>query len=236
MAISTSIERLVRSSGTIFTGTVIHGNRSTVPTLRPDERLAVVKVERVLQSTLDLPDEVTVKMEDAHRLEAGERAVIFSHLWIVGEGIAVREEAHLDTGQAEAVAVEIALLPLKLLSERIASALLIVAGDVVDIVPSEPTPFDRRPGEWAVAEVEVAAVLKGKPRKTVHVHFPTDRHPVRTRAPHFRRGQRGIFLLHHPSRISGEGGLEREDFVALDPLDFQPEQQWHTVRELIDVP
>lgn len=223
MAISNSIEALVRSSGVIFTGTVIRTGDSTLPTLPPEERLAVVSVDRVLRLNRDVPDTVTVRRKDDCALEAGERAVIFAQLWILGEGVAVREEAHLDAGEEEEVAAEVDRLPRRLLKERIDAAELVVAGEVVRIVP------DGGPADWAVAELKVAAVLKGRPREVVLVDFPTPGNPLWVRVPHFHLGRRGIFLLHH------EDGLERGTLVAPDPLDVQPEQQWHTVRELIGV-
>ena len=234
-----SILDLTRSSSLIFTGTVVQRGTSTVPTLSPQENLVVVRVDRGLRVDPvlgDLHDKmITVAAPAPESLSPGQRAVFFTNSWIHGRGIAVREVDHLDIGEEENVAAAVAQLPQVYLMERLRSAELVVNAQVVQISPVQKTSGERNAALWAAAHLQVERVLRGQPRESTVVYFPTAGRPPWTSAPRFKEQQRGIFILHAPSRNAtlSEATLDAGSLVALDPADFQPESQLPEVEKLL---
>jgi hypothetical protein len=233
------LEDLVRSSGLIFTGTVVQRGTSTVPTLKPSENLVVVRVDRGLRVDSVLGDlrgkMITVAPRVPESLSVGQKAVFFTNSWIHGQGIAAREMEHVDVGEENSVAAAVSQLPMAYLRERLQSSSLVVEAEVVHIGSVERTTFERNVALWRTAELRIEKVLSGKPSKSTVVYFPTSDHPMWARAPRFKERQRGVFMLHAPSHGASpsEAALPTGSLVALDPADFQPESQLHEVEKLL---
>jgi len=223
----------------IFSGAVTQVGASSVPSLSPRDDLIVVRVERGLLVAAVLGELrgrlVTVATRPPNKLKPNDRAIFFAHSWIHGRGIAVREVAREDISEEAAVAAAVAQLPRVHLESRALGAELVVDADVVRVTPAERTTFERNAALWAVAELKVRSVLQGPPVDSVMVYFPTSDHPLWARAPRFKEGQRGVFILRAPSRnrTPSEAALESTSWVALDPADFQPESQLEGVAKLL---
>jgi hypothetical protein len=234
-----SILDLTRTSSLIFTGTVVQRGTSTVPILPPRENLVVVRVDRGLRVDPVLGDlhdtMITVAAPAPESLNLGQKAVFFTNSWIHGRGIAVREVDHLDIGEEDSVAAVVAQLPQLHLLDRLRSAELVVDAQVVRISPVESTSLERHYAFWAAAHLQVEKVVRGKPHESTVVYFPTANRPPWTSAPRFKNHQRGIFILHAPSRSAtlSEAMLEAGSLIALDPADFQPESQLPDVEKLL---
>jgi hypothetical protein len=234
-----STEQLVRSSGLIFSGTVVERGKSTVPTLPSGENLVVVRVDRGLRVDPVLGDlqgrTVTLVAQAPETLAIGQRAVFFTNSWIHGQGIAVRESEHRDLSEADAVAAVVAQLPQLHLRDRLRSAALVVDAEVVKISHMPRTSYERNAALWAAADLRVKQVLRGEAHDATIVYFPTAARPPWTNAPRFREGQHGIFVLHSPSQNAtlSERMLETGALVALDPADFQPESQLPEIKGLL---
>jgi hypothetical protein len=234
-----SILDLTRSSSLIFTGTVVQRGTSTVPNLSPQENLVVVRVDRGLRVDPvlgDLHDKmITIAAPAPESLSPGQKAVFFTNSWIHGRGIAVREVEHMDIREEESVAAAVAQLPQVHLLERLQNAELVVVAEVVRISPVERRSRERNVALWAVADLQVEKVLRGEARDPMVVYFPTAEWPPWTDAPGFKQHQRGVFILHAPSRNAtlSEATLEAGSLVALDPADFQPESQLAEVEKLL---
>jgi hypothetical protein len=234
-----SVEELVHVSSLIFTGVVVERGTSTVPAVQPNVNLVVVRLERALRVDPVLGDlygkMITVAAIVPETLSPGRKAVFFTNSWIHGRGIAVREVGHVDISEEEVVAAAVAQLPQIHLSERLQNAKLVVNAEVMRISPVERKSFERNAALWAAAELKVDKVLKGKPSDSTMVYFPTSDHPLWARAPHFKERQRGIFILHTPSRDAtpSEESLQTGSLVALDHADFQSESKLADVKKLL---
>lgn len=234
-----SIPELSRSSSFIFSGTVIERGRSTVPHVPPAGNLVSVRLDRALRVDPVLGDlrgkTITVAARAPESLSSGESAVFFANSWVHGKGIAVREVDHVDIGQEAEVAAAVARLPEMHLSDRLSTADLVADAEVVEIRPVERTSWDRNYAFWAAAQLRVNRVLRGQPRHSAVVYFPTVQGPVWRLAPRFQEKQRGIFILHDSSRgkTISEKSLPAGSLVALDPEDFQPESQLQYVEGLL---
>jgi hypothetical protein len=234
-----SIPDLSRSSSLIFSGTVVERGTSSVPAVPRSDNLIVARVDRALRVDPVLGDLrgklITVVAAAPESLALGQQVVFFTNSWIHGGGIAVREVAHLDVGQADVVAEAVAKLPEDHLLEVLQAAELVVDAEVVSIGPAEKVSRDRRAAWWAPAGLKIKKVLRGEPRESAVVYFPTADWPPWTNAPRFKQGQRGIFILHSRTENAtrSEAALEAGSFVAVDPADFQPESQLPQVKKLL---
>lgn len=234
-----SIPQLVRSSRFIFRGAVQGLNQSSVPAVRLRPGLITARLERSLRVDPVLGDLrgkiVTVLSAPAlESLRVGRQAVFFANAWIRGRGLAVREVGRLEADQDDNVAAEVAKLPEQRLEERLRSAALVVAARIVSIDPPAPT-LDQHAGLWAAARLGVDEVLRGAPPHSTVLYFPTAFWPPFDRTPHFTLHQRGVFLLHTPSResASGEGDLPPGGFVATDPDDFHELSEIDRIRQAL---
>jgi hypothetical protein len=234
-----SVSELARSSSLIFSGTVVERGTSSVPTLPPNDNLVVARVDRALRVDPVLGDLrgklITVVATVPENLSVGQQAVFFTNSWIHGRGIAVREVAHVDVAQADAVAEAVAKLPEDHLLERLRSAELVVNAEVTNVGPPNKVGRDRKAAWWASAELKIKRVLRGAPRKSAVVYFATADWPPWTNALRLKEGQRGVFILHSRSDAAtrSEAALEAGSLVAVDPADFQPESQLAEVEKLL---
>jgi hypothetical protein len=233
------IAELTRDSSFIFVGTVVQQGASNVRVLDPHPNLVLVRVHRGLRIDPALGDVrnrvVTLETDAPDELRPGLQAVFFTQGWIHGHELAVRLVAHADAGLADEVALAVEALPDMHLAGRIADATAIVHAVVKSVRKQENQSLERRAPLWAEARLEILAALKGDARR-VRLLFPTSDSHHWFRAPRFRRGQRGIFLLHsgeQPAARWVDPDASAEVVTALDPADVQPESQLGHVRSLM---
>jgi hypothetical protein len=233
------IQKLVRESSLIFSGTVVALSVSTVANLAPHNNFAAVRIDRSLQSDPALGDLrgrlVTVALLSSTELQPEEKATFFALDWILGGGIAVREVGHLDVQQEDSVAAEVARLPERHLADRLADAAHVVVAEVTRV---KPTPFDiswRDAPQWAAASLRIVNVLRGESTQSATILFPTSERPTWARAPRLSKGERAIFLLHRPGDGPPlpEGYDSSQTFIALDPADVQPESEQPQIERLL---
>jgi hypothetical protein len=234
-----SIVELTRSSGFIFSGTVVERGSSKVPVVLAAENLVVVRLDRALRVNPVLGDLngklITVAAADPQSLKVGQKAVFFANSWVHGGGIAVRESDHVDVQEEDRVAAAVIELPKTYLMDRLKSAKLVVHAEVARISAVDKRSNERNVALWAAAELRVQKELLGQAPKSTVVFFPTAQWPPWTSAPRFKQGQRGIFILHAPAqdRTLSETTLEAGSLTALDPADFQPESEMQGIEQLL---
>jgi hypothetical protein len=234
-----SILELVKGSGLIFAGAVLERGRSTVPLLASSPDLVVVRVERALRADAVHGDMkgrlVTVVPASPEGLSPGAEAVFFTNSLIHGQGIAVREVAHVDLSEEAATDRAIADLPREHLSERLSEAALVVEAEVAAVSALERTRSSRHAAEWTAADLKVSKVIHGESTEAARVCFPTSTHPRWASAPRFKARQRGIFFLHEPDREHDHllADVPAGCLLALDPADFQPVSQLRHIETLV---
>jgi hypothetical protein len=117
------------------------------------------------------------------------------------------------------------------------------------VAPTRRKPVSEHDPKWRDAVVEVDDVHKGKhTKKKVIVRFPASTDVMWYNAPKFHPGQKGHFLLHKTKvKKPAKGGKAAkksaaaaapaetmDNYVALDPLDFQPISEPGGIKNIID--
>ena len=248
MATSPQVDDLIRQSTFTFVGTVMELNAATMPEEVPvTESTAVVHVLEVLQSPPMLANrdgtEITVLLRDAEQVQEGQRATFFTTRWMYGEDIALQEVGHVEGRVDDERAAELAALSpgtpenrTHRLEQRLADADIVVLGMVSEIKfpegydthgpVSEHAPLLRQ------AAIQIETVYKGDlptDQDTVKAIFFASRDVRWYRTPILDVGQKGVFVLNREPIQE----LQREEYAALDPLDYQPPEQRDLIETLL---
>jgi hypothetical protein len=229
---------IANASAFIFTGSITRAGASTVPSIPADATTVVVSVEDVIRAPLGLRNlagrEVTVQLR--HALSAGHY-VFFADPLAVGEGIAVKERAHLDGRERREAVEAVEQGYAAQMAPRLAAAFLIALGTVGEVRPLL-SPAERRGRvPWALARFETERVLKGKgkPRHMMLVG-PIHASKLLPRAPALRAGLHAILILQRPPKDAIEKIPDDERqaaaFIA-DTSDIQPPDRLATLAQII---
>lgn len=230
---------LIRSSQYIFEGTVEKLHASNVKLLPASDQTVLVRVNSMLRAPQGMSfsgKDVTIYSQAASQFKPGERAVFFTNGWLYGENMAMRGVGQLPAGAVEGLKTNIAEVDAQTADEKLLVRLrlsdLVVHGKVLATKVARQENHLRSEHEtgWAVAEVQVIAVLKGQTgAKTLPVYFPTSTDEFWYLSPKFSAGQEGVFIL--SSRVAKQYGLE--GYTALEPLDFRPLKERERVDKLV---
>jgi len=246
MAESFQVDELMQQSTFAFVGTVKRLGAVTMSAVPVTSSTAVVTVDEILQSPPMLADitgsDITVELRSAQQLQEGQQVTFFTIGWIYGTSVAVREVGHVEgrvgPERADALAASGPATPenqTPRLQQRIADADLAVVGMVSAIKFPEGYdpygPVSEHAPKWREATIEVGSVVKGDipTENRVTMIFAASDDVRWYETPTFQVGQKGLFLLNRQEIP----GLEREEYVALDPLDYQPPQQLVSMQGLI---
>lgn len=238
-----SVEQQIQKSSYMFVGTVQKTNASAMPMVPATDRTVVVRLEEVLYAPKTLADytgrDVTVQLREGSNVKAGDRLAFFTNGGMFGTSVAVVEVGHVEAGRdTQDLRRQIAQAFQKKddedLRKRIAKASLIVAGKVLKTGPaklSERQPLSEHDPQWQEAEIGIDAVQKGQlAARTVSVLFASSTDTMWFRSPKLKEGDAGIWLLHKDA-VKWPGIKDR--YVVVDPLDFQPRDQFDRVKRLL---
>ena len=229
---------LADTSAFIFTGSITRASASTVPGLPVEATTVLVSVEDAIKIPAGLRSfagrEVTVQLR--HPLATGHY-VFFADPLAVGEGIAVKERAHLDGRERGGVGGS----EPRLCCPDDAAPGGGIPGGVGHRGRSPPSPLTCGPARggvpWAVAPFEIERVLKGK-GKLRHVTLigPLHASKLLPRAPALRAGLHAILILQRPPQEAIECVADDERqamaFIA-DTSDIQPPERIATLERII---
>jgi hypothetical protein len=242
MAMALPTREKLQESELVFRAKVAQVGASTMLELPASDTTTVVRVEEVYRSPETvrfLPGKsITVVTRDTGSLHAGEEVLFLTKVWLYGESLAVVEVGmepvdmdHVELRQhfrAEAEAAKDDML-----RDRITNASLVVVGKVIGTTPvqvQDPATMSEHAPMWSAAIVQVINIEKGSlSSNEVEVLYPQSRDVMWYRAPKFRTGQEGVWILRN-QRIED---INREGFTALDPLDFHSTQALEQIRRLI---
>jgi hypothetical protein len=249
----------------VFEGSVKSIFDSNVSAVPADERTAVVQVDHVRLAPRALAGfagkEITLRMAPNEKLAAGTKAIFFTDSLVFADHLAVQSMGHDPLVATEAKAALAGVSPVvQKLRRRIDQAQAVVSGQVTTVRPytpatlkaiaasgiampaariSEHAPF------WHEAVIDVSGVHKGPKQKKVVVRFPTSTDVRWRKAPHFKKGQKGIWLLHRGSPARPEaksaGAMLKAAaappaagfYTALDPNDFHPATEAPVLRDML---
>lgn len=271
----TKAEDRTQQARFVFKGTVVKLKSAAMPGVPTTERTAVVRVDEIIQAPEALRDTVgqniTVQMGGRKTVKRGDQAVFYANGWLFGEGIAVQSiDHHAAAKMPLALAAAVGGDPVEKLAQqdaqvRFEGADVVLSGRVKSVsLPAEAAAgfkMAATAGETTIskpisehdpliqeAEIEVDAVHKGShSAKTAKVRFPNSRDVKWYKAPKFRAGQEGIFMLHKgetkkaPQRAAAgmlaaaavSTEVSDDSYTALHPADFQPAEQAGAVMNII---
>ena len=230
----------------------------------------IVQAPPVLSSYLG--KDITVRLAGKRKMKPGQEAVFYANGWRFGDGIAVQALDQLPTQSVQAahgqLGAEGSVGPVETLADRelkkhVEDADAIVSGRVksVSVVGGGPraprqkmgagttgVPLGQRISEhdplWHDAVVEVQQVHKGsKGTKQVVVRFPRSTDVRWYRAPKFKPGDEGVFVLRRPKAPAAGaraavGGAEPKAnlFTVEHHFSFQPPERAEKIRKFLQSP
>jgi hypothetical protein len=239
----------------VFQGTVKAAKAATLKQVPVSDRTLVVRVDRVIHSPDALSDyagqDVTVQLASGEgKLQPGQTVIFYTNGWIFGESLAVQSLGHEPATPSAAAALSshpqdpVRSLQAREALSQAASADLIVTGRVSAVrLPVEEAQaratamasgrtterISEHAPQWHEAVIDVDQVHKGSHAgKQLVVRFPSSTDVRWYKAPKFRTGQEGVFLLHKEQipaaaqATAAAGGVGPSEYTALDPSDFQP--------------
>jgi len=231
----------------VFEGSVKSVGASNVTSVAADKKTAIVTVDHVRNAPRAMAGlagkEITLRMAPGESLKDGDRFAFFADGLVYGDNLAVQSRGHEAVAPAERAASVVAAAPVVArLRRRIDDAQAVVSGRVVDVrdtaqptkamavaAGSPRTRISEHDPFWQDAVIEVSDVHKGPNQKRVVVRFPSSTDVQWHKAPKFKKGQTGLWLLHSPpparaltAAVLPAAALPRDVYTALDPNDYHP--------------
>jgi hypothetical protein len=230
------LAELVGRSPIVFRGKLAELGAAGLAVIRDTSATARVSIDHVFRApdvlTLDRQKEVTVLLLDPTSVRAGDAFVFFATGWMYGDGIAVREVAHLQLDPAEDAAFEKVLARIEGeladadLEARVARAQLVLVARVEEVAKeklAEPPAGAERvlpPGAvdtaWLPIRLVPEDVMKGKPGKRLTAAIRVEEDPPWRPTPAIAPGKSLILLLR--STDGGDVGWfapERDDLLSV---------------------
>jgi hypothetical protein len=257
----------------LFKGTVQKLNATTLAQVPKTDETAIVRVDEIFHAppalAKTLGKQITVKLAKGIRPKVGDQVLFHATGWLFGDSVAVesvkQEKPALAarTMLSEGVSDPAQNLAHRELQNRVADAEMVIEGEVSSIhLPQTESvftassansakPVSEHDPKWRDAVVSVGKVHKGEPgAKQVVVRFPSSTDVQWYRAPKFRTGDRGVWMLQHSKEPAGAGKAVRRKkpskalmaltaipegsvYTALHPMDFQPANKLTTVGPVI---
>jgi hypothetical protein len=251
---SSSSDDLTRQARFVFKGTVQKLKAATIPEIEDTSGTAIVRVDQIVHAPEALGQfgghDITVQLSGKKKMKVGEQAIFYTNGWLFGDSIAVVslgqhavEESPADLSMAMTMAADpVEALRTLDMKERYNNADIVLAGRVVSVqLPADSisaavsaadplTPSSEHDPAWHEAVIEVATIHKGDAgQKTVALRFPSSEDVMWYRAPKFKPGHEGIFMLQkgqiqeHSADAADAAVMETtEAYTAIHPADFQP--------------
>jgi hypothetical protein len=218
----------------IFKGTVKVLHTSTINAKEP-ESLGVVKVTDIITSHGSMSNlkgkDITVKFNTISNVNIGDDIILFSNAYVLGSEVAVAEVSRLKSDEPKySVATLTASAQDAMkhyqddqLKERLAKSEVVISGQItaVNLLTLEHKADSEHDPMWTEATVHVAETMKGKADKTITFVFPASTDVAWYRAPKFKQGDQGVFLLR-----KGQPKSElRERYAIIDKEDFYKDKE-----------
>ncbi len=234
-----TLREWVGSSSFVFQGKVKAVGDSNLHGVKPNERMALVNINKVVIAPRMLGDitgdTITVYLQSNNELKKDQQITLFATNWHYGENIGVIEIGRTDLSAKEigqdTIDEKLRQLDEKL-EERIKRAKLIVSGSVISTYSDEKDKNRSAIEEevnWHKANIRIDTVEKGHPPDDLHILFPKEGGKEFMRFPTYNEGQKGVWLL-HPSikedeqeqkkQMENSQDNEQEQLTAPEPLDY----------------
>jgi hypothetical protein len=194
-----------QASAFVFTGRIEVMGSSNLDGVKPEPRMATVRVEEVAIAPADLGDlrnqVITVYLATTDDLAPGDQVTFFARSWQYGRNIGVveigRTSLHAAAVGADVVAAQLQQLE-DLLVERIRGADAVISGLVTATHPVPRTadlPGFEEGVQWWVADMWIGSVEKGRPPDDRRIWFPEGGDRYWSGIPKAHPRQDGVWLL-----------------------------------------
>lgn len=249
MPTTASAEDLTQQARFVFLGSVVQLKAATMAQVPVTDRTAIVKVDKVFLAPATLGDwtgkEITVQLSGTGGVQEGQQYVFSTNGWLYGESIAVEavdQRPATKTDIESQVASPGQALADRDLQAHIASTDLIVVGKVSSVsLPTAatrvtdqqapPVPITRKHPGWREAVIAIESVEKGiYPGQQVVVQYHASTDVAWHKAPKFKPGDEGVFLLH---KIEGQEAQTVATYSCIHEMDFQPRSKLDQIRTFI---
>ena len=231
----------VASSSFVLQGRLTALGQSNLHGIKPNERMAMVKVDEVVIAPRTLGNikgkTITVYLQSNDGLTNDQQWTFFATSWHYGNNIGVTEvgRTELSANQIREDTINEYLRQLdEKLKERIKTAKVIVSGSVISTYHSDNDDERRslieEEADWHKANIRIDTVEKGDPPDDLHVLFPMSGGKEFLRFPTYNEGQTGVWLLHsseesndpqqQKNQVKAKIDKEEEELIAQDPLDY----------------
>ena len=226
----------------VFQGTVLAVGSTTLDEVPAEPETIVARVDDIHVGppiTQDfLGQTVTVRLGAGQTVEPGEAYLFHTASWVFGAGLAVVCLA-LEPAHAEAVAAlqtKLSDSTQQAMHQRAARADLIVQGHVSqvrEVKREDDHPITEHDPHWQDAVVQVHAAPgavqgRGVPKQVV-VRFASSRDVRWARAPKFKVGKKGVWLLGDTSKPVAAArnamAMSKDHYLCVEPDDFYTEEQ-----------
>lgn len=218
----------------IFKGTVKVLHTSTI-NAKESESLGVVNVTDIIKSPESMSNlkgkDITVSFNNVANVTAGDEIILFSNAYVLGSEVAVAEVGRMKPDESKSSVANLtanAEDAMKRyqddqLKERIARSELVIAGKItaVNVLKLEHKFESEHDPVWTEATVQVDEMMKGKAAKTITFVFAASTDVAWYRAPKFKQGDQGVFLL----RKGQSKAQLRERHVIIDKEDFYTDKE-----------
>ncbi len=257
-------EQLRQQVSFVFKGTVLKQGAATMSAIAVTNKTCVVRVDQIIQCPEILTDysgqEITVQLHSTKSIKIGESFLFYTNGWVFGETLAVQSIAHEAVPAAGVASLSastdpVANFAVKESRSRFETARAVVSGRVTAVrIPSEEKmapmtmavgidggasltkPVSEHDPLIREAVVTVEAQHKGSDvGDEVIVRFPSSTDVRWYKAPKFRPGQEGLFMLHNQesdtattnekapiAALMAKAEDKDKSFAVMHPNDFQP--------------
>jgi len=218
----------------IFKGTVKVLHTSTINAKEP-ESLGVVNVTDIIKSPESMSNlkgkDITVRFNNVTNVSTGDEIILFSNPYVLGSEVAVAEVGSMKPDESKYSVANLAANAEDAmkhnqddqLKERLAKSELVISGKItaVNVLKLEHKFESEHDPVWTEATIQVGETMKGKADKTITFVFPASTDVAWYRAPKFKQGDEGVFLLR-----KGQSKAElRQRYVIIDKEDFYADKE-----------
>lgn len=250
MATAASVDDLAQQARFTFIGSVVQLKATTMAQVPITDRTAIVEVDQIILAPETfrhwVGKKITVQLSDKSQVQEGQQYVFYTNGWLFGESIAVEAVDQRPVAQA-ALEMGTGGDPVQALADRdlqthLADADLVIVGKVSStrlptVAPSAvgegapQVPVTRKDPHWREAVVEVEGVEKGSyTGQQVVVQYMASTDVAFYKAPKFKPGDEGVFLLH---KVEEPPAGTAAAYSSFHEIDFQPRQKLDQIRTLI---
>ncbi len=242
MLSQTQIEKTLAKAPLVFIGTITKIGSANLAVIEPDNRTALVKVERVVNAPSAFQGitntTVTIKLPDGTKNKMGDTKLFYTKKWMYGENLAlevvVAETIDKDYRQIiHEFRNAKSNMERKEKLSRLQGADLVVEGRVIKMEDSELNkqfPISFRSPLWISVSIQITATLKSKYEGKVVIALINKGGETEEATPlEINIGKTGVWLLRKQKVEGFNKKTLREYYIIDEPDDFLDSYEYQII-------